>query len=256
MISSIDLTSRASSITCWASRTLTPSSARAASIGGSARSMPMGMSATPSSLRIRAISFAADRNRPASGGHGAAQADHAGVDVLRAHPRAVEPVVLGGRAEVPDVRIAAARQQRVAGHLVARPLADVGAGDVADVVEVEQQDRADLRRRERRAGASQPVGAQSVDVPALLPVDVHRTRRSEGSGHRSTPVRSIGGSADPRRRVEVFIHATQPVRPRKSGRNGTVAVPVTFRWRPERQSAMDSGSERMIDTAPQSCNVA
>jgi hypothetical protein len=27
----------------------------------------------------------------------------------------------------------------------------------------------------------------------------------------------------------VFIHATQPVRPRKSGRNGTVAVPVPFR---------------------------
>ena len=27
----------------------------------------MGMSATPSSLRMRAISFAADRNRPASG---------------------------------------------------------------------------------------------------------------------------------------------------------------------------------------------
>ena len=152
------------------------------------------------------------RRRPEQagvGGHGAAQADHAGVDVLRPQPRAVEPVVLGGRAEVPDVRIAAARQQGVAGHLVARPLADVGARDVADVVEVEQQDRADLRRRERLAGASQPVGAQSVDVPALLPVDVHRTRRSEGSGHRSTPVRSNSGSADPCMRVGVFTHATQ-----------------------------------------------
>ena len=257
MISSIDLTSRASSITCCPSRTVTPSSARAASIGGSTMSTPIGMSATPSALRMRAISLRGGPEQAGVRGHGAAQADHAGVDVLLAHPRAVEPVVLGGRAEVPDVRVAAAGQQRVAGHLVARPLADVGARDVADVVEVEQQDRADLRRRERRAGASQPVGAQSVDVPALLPVDVHRARRSEGSGHRSTPVRSIGGSADPRRRVGVFIHATQPVRRRKSGRNGTVAgprdVPVAVRATRPHGQWRAHGS---IDTAPQSCNLA
>ena len=85
-------------------------------------------------------------------GDRAAQPDHPGVDVLRAQPRAVEPVVLGGRAEVPDVGVAAARQQRVAGHLVARPLADMRARDVPDVVEVEQQDRADVGRRKRRRG--------------------------------------------------------------------------------------------------------
>ena len=67
VISSFDLTSRASSMTCWPSRTVTPSSARAASIGGSTMSMPIGMSATPSARRIAAISRAADRNRPASG---------------------------------------------------------------------------------------------------------------------------------------------------------------------------------------------
>ena len=77
-------------------------------------------------------------------GHGAAQPDHPGMDVLRPHPRAVQAVVPGSRAEVPDVRIAAAGQERIAGHLVAGPLADVGARDVADVVEVEQQDGADV----------------------------------------------------------------------------------------------------------------
>ncbi len=45
---------------------------------------------------------------------------------------------------------AAARLERVAGHLVPRPLADVGAGDVADVVEVEQQERAEVRGRRGR----------------------------------------------------------------------------------------------------------
>ena len=68
MISSIDLTSRASSMTCWRVADREPSSASsAASIGGSTMSTPSGMSATPSALRIAAISRAAGRNRPASG---------------------------------------------------------------------------------------------------------------------------------------------------------------------------------------------
>jgi hypothetical protein len=66
MISSIDLTSRASSITCCASRTVIPSASRAASIGGSTMSTPSGMSATPSARRMSAISRAAPLNRPAS----------------------------------------------------------------------------------------------------------------------------------------------------------------------------------------------
>ena len=67
MISSIDLTSRASSITCWASRTVIPSASSAAIIGGSTMSTPSGMSSTPSALRISQISRAARRNSPASG---------------------------------------------------------------------------------------------------------------------------------------------------------------------------------------------
>ena len=185
-----------------------PSASSAASIGGSTMSTPIGMSATPSARRISPISRAARPEQAGVRGDRAAQADHPGVDVLLAQPRAVEPVVLRGRAEVPDVRLAAARQQGVAGHLVARPLADVGARDVADVVEVEQQDA--RRRRTPPAPsrrASEPVGPQPIDVPALLPVDVHRAGRGEGSRHRGTPdAGSAAGTCVGGRRS--FIHAT------------------------------------------------
>ena len=122
-------------------------------MGGSTMSTPMGMSATPSATRMSLISRAAAPEQAGVRCDRAAQADHAAADVLRAQPRAVQPVVLGGGAEVPEVRIAATRQQREAGHLVARPLADVGARHVADVVEVEHQDRADVGRRKGLAGA-------------------------------------------------------------------------------------------------------
>ena len=153
MISSIDLTSRASSMTCWPSRTVMPSASRAAIIGGSPMSSPRGMSATPSALRMRGDLARGGPEQPGVGGDRAAQPDHPGVDVVLEQPRAVEPVVLGGRPEVPDVRLAAARLERVAGHLVARPLADVGARQVPDVVEVEGQDGARGRRPSRAARA-------------------------------------------------------------------------------------------------------
>ncbi len=113
------------------------------------------------------------------GGHRATKPDHPGVDVLLAQPWAVQPVVLRRRAEVPDVRVAAAGQQGIAGHLVARPLPDVGARDVADVVEVEEQDCTEVRGGQRVAGAGRAIGAQPIDVPAFFPVDVHRAGRRE-----------------------------------------------------------------------------
>ena len=48
----------------------------------------------------------------------------------------------GGGAEVPQDGIVAAREEHPACVLVPRPLADVGARDVADVVEVEEEDGA------------------------------------------------------------------------------------------------------------------
>ena len=214
VISSFDLTSRASSMTCWPSRTVTPSSASAASIGGSTMSTPSGMSATPSARRIAAISRAARPEQAGVRGDGAAQPDHPGMDVLLAQPRAVEPVVLGRRPEVPDVRIAAARQQRVARHLVARPLADVGARDVADVVEVEQQDGAEVRGGQRVACPRRAVGRAAARRSSALPSRRSSSRARRVGRHRRSPVLIA-------RRVEPgaersFIHATQPRRVQSS----------------------------------------
>src|SRR3712207_8274475 len=55
-------------------------------------------------------------------------------------PGAEELVVLGGRAEVPDVRLPGPGQQHEPGELVARPLTQVGGGDVADVVHVRSEE--------------------------------------------------------------------------------------------------------------------
>ena len=68
----------------------------------------------------------------------------------------------------------AAREQHPARVLVARPLADVRARDVADVVRVEQQQRTEVGGLERRLRPREPVGAQLGEVDPLLPVDRHR----------------------------------------------------------------------------------
>jgi hypothetical protein len=76
-----------------------------------------------------------------------------------------------------DLVLAHARlEQREGDQLVARPLADVRAGEVAHVVHVEDQQRAEVRGLERRPGAAEAVGPQAGEVEALLPVHLHRPR--------------------------------------------------------------------------------
>ena len=110
---------------------------------------------------------------------GAAQADQAGLAVLRLEPRRIELVMDGGRAEVPQDRILAADQQRKARQLVARPFADLGRGDVADVVVVEQQQRAEVGCLERGLRARQPVAVQAPVIDALLEIDAHGAERRQ-----------------------------------------------------------------------------
>src|SRR5262249_12249618 len=62
-------------------------------------------------------------------------------------------------------------------ELVARPLADHGARDVADVVLVEHEQRAEARAREGLPHAAEPVGVQPPEVDALLEVHLHVTGR-------------------------------------------------------------------------------
>ena len=82
----------------------------------------------------------------------------------------LEPVRLGGRAEVPDARRSRPRDQGVPLALVERPVADVRAGRVPDVAGLEQQERSEVRGLQLRANAGEPVLAEAVEVDAVLPV--------------------------------------------------------------------------------------
>ncbi len=86
-------------------------------------------------------------------------------------------VMLGGRAEIPENRLAFLGQQRETAHLVLRPRSDVRGGDVSDVVHVEAQDRAHFGFREEIFDPLQALPPQPVKVDPLLPVDRHRSMR-------------------------------------------------------------------------------
>src|SRR3954469_7988674 len=91
----------------------------------------------------------------------------------------------GGRAEVPQDGVrTAARQQRPAADLVALPLADLGRGEIADVVDVHNQKRAEIGFIERHARAREAVIVQPAVVDALLEIDTHGAE----SRQRTAPV--------------------------------------------------------------------
>ena len=135
------------------------------------------MSPTPSSSRIALISRAASRNSVRSAPTAPRMPSMPARQWSWCEPRRMQPVMLRRRAEIPDVRIAVAGEQRVARQLVARPLADDGARRVADVVLVEAQQRAEPRVRERRARAREAVVVQPAEIDALLEVDLRVARR-------------------------------------------------------------------------------
>ena len=85
--------------------------------------------------------------------------------------RELQTMRLRGRTEVPDPRRPGAGDQRVALTLVERPVADVGAGRVADVARLEQQHRAQVGGLELFLHPREPVAAQAVEVHTVLPVD-------------------------------------------------------------------------------------
>src|SRR5258708_33821322 len=83
----------------------------------------------------------------------------------------------GRAAEIPDVRVAVAGEQRIARELVARPFADDGAGGIADVVLIEGEQRAEAGLRERSASARQAGVVQPPEIDALLEIDLRAARR-------------------------------------------------------------------------------
>src|SRR5262245_4174452 len=80
-------------------------------------------------------------------------------------------------AEIPHKRFAIAGEQTPARQLVARPFADDGAGNVADVVLVEDEQRAQFRTAECSPRTCQPVFVQTPKVHALLEIDLYSARR-------------------------------------------------------------------------------
>src|SRR6266536_2179628 len=134
-ISSADLSCLASSITCWPSRTSMPRRCSSKSTGSSVKSTPTGWPATPAAASLSLIS-ATRRRGPA---HRAVR----GYAVLRLQPRAVHAVVHGGRPEVPQVQLPCPGVKGVPAQLVSGPLADGDAGQVPDVVVVEDEQRAE-----------------------------------------------------------------------------------------------------------------
>ena len=148
------------------------------------RSTPTGSSARPGLAQL-VRDLAGDVLGDAGVGvERAAQGGDAGAGPVGAvEPRVVELVVLGGRPEVPDDRLAAAGQQREPDQLVHRPRADVGRRHVADVGEVEGQQGAELRAVQRLAEPGQPLLAQVVEVDSPFPVDGVGAERADRHRH-------------------------------------------------------------------------
>src|SRR5260221_8009850 len=79
----------------------------------------------------------------------------------------------GGGAEIPQMRLAIAAQYREAAEFIARPLADGGRGDVADVVVVEAQQCAERGIADSLPGAAQAVTVETPKIDAFLEIDIH-----------------------------------------------------------------------------------
>src|SRR5437867_5461944 len=122
---------------------------------------------------------------------GAAQADEAGERVLGREPRRVEPVVAGRRPEIPHPGLAVAGQEAPARELIPGPLADDRARDVADIVLVEDEQRAKAGAGQGLANPAQPVGVQAAEVHALLEVHLHVAGRLEGAVPRVSRVDGV-----------------------------------------------------------------
>ena len=88
------------------------------------------------------------------------------------------------RAEIPDMGISGIGQQRIAAHLVARPFADDGAADIADIVDVEAKDGAKIRFRQCLLGPPQAILMQAAEIHPLFEID----GAVAGRGNRAVPV--------------------------------------------------------------------
>jgi hypothetical protein len=69
--------------------------------------------------------------------------------------------------------LAVSREHREAAEFIARPLADRGGGDVANVVVVETQQCAEGGIADRLPGSTQAIAVKAAKIDPLLEIDVH-----------------------------------------------------------------------------------
>ena len=99
--------------------------------------------------------------------------------MIFAKPRAIDSVMARRRAEVPYPWFAVAGNEAIPDQLVARPLTDNGARNVADIVLVEDQHRAEVGVCQRLARACEAVTMQPLEVDTLFEVHLRDARRLE-----------------------------------------------------------------------------
>ena len=165
---------------------------------------------------------------------GTAQPDQAGLAVLRRKPGRVELVVHGRRAEIPQDRLAAAREQRPARELIALPFADLGRGDVADVVDVEHEQRAELGFLECHPRPRKAVTMEAAVIDALLEIHSHDAERWK----RATPVeagvdvlgRDLADGLFHGPLLSVLIRRNAPLPHYISQVSSGEAKPIKLRW--------------------------
>src|SRR5208282_762082 len=88
-------------------------------------------------------------------------------------PRTMQLVMFSRRSEVPQNGLVILRKQREPICLVLSPCADVGRGQVADIVHVEAQERAHLRLLKKILSACQSLTAQTIEVDPIFPIHCH-----------------------------------------------------------------------------------
>src|SRR5439155_4835573 len=88
-----------------------------------------------------------------------------------------------GGAEIPNPGVAVSGEQAVPDQLVARPLADDGARDIANVVLIDTQHRAQPGLAQRLTGPGQAITVQARKVDALVEIQLGRA----GSLKRQVP---------------------------------------------------------------------
>lgn len=82
-------------------------------------------------------------------------------------------------AEIPQIWLFIARQEAEAAHLVPLPFTDLRAGDVADIVHVKEEKRAQPGLLQRVFGARDTITAEAIMVDAALEIHRHVPERRQ-----------------------------------------------------------------------------